>query len=296
MIAVGYSRTLLARSYRRRLWPTLILAFCVVAILTVVEVATGGAVLQRPLGAVLYLALVILSFTALRSWFRRRFIQLVRMENVNASRLWATETPAPPPPPFPTPAESSLPGSGPVAAEQPVAFRFSSRKLLRAYGTVGAVLALVELIVWSEPDERVMAALLTCAFLFVIGWSVFQVIRRIRPWEAPVVLDAKGVVFPSLGGGVVWSEVTEIRLSPVRGGGNRAAQRKVVAFLVNDPEAVVARFPASAQKRLRRSWDVYGTPISVTDLLLENTADDIVTTAARFTSVPVRRFGSYNAL
>jgi hypothetical protein len=57
-------------------------------------------------------------------------------------------------------------------------------------------------------------------------------------------------------------------------------------------DPVFFRFSPRRLLRLaRRSVDAYGTPISVTDLLLERKAEDIVAAAVRFTSVPVRRFG-----
>jgi hypothetical protein len=91
--------------------------------------------------------------------------------------------------------------------------------------------------------------------------------------------------------GRTWSEIAEIRISPVRGGNARTTQRRVVAFLVNDPQEAVTRSPTFAQKQARRSVDAYGTPVSVTDQLLERTAEDSVGAAAAFTSAPLRRFG-----
>jgi hypothetical protein len=271
---------------------------CAIAILTAADVISGMTIMANSIVCVALLFPVAL---AIRIRDRRQILQLVRMENVNASRLWVTEMPPPPAPwptrpmnsvpyPYPAPSPYPAPTSPTTTGGEPVIFRFSTRRLLGLYGTLAAMLALTQ-VIWLQPGQRLLAGLVTLLMGAALGLVVYRVVRRGRPWEPPVVLDTEGIVFPAQGVRVAWSEIHEIRISPVRGGNARTAQRRVVAFIVGDPQECVQRFHAFAQKQARRSVDAYGTPISVTDQLLERTAEDIVAAAARFTSAPVRRFG-----
>lgn len=278
VVAVGYARTMLTRSRSRRLKLLLPLMACAVAFMVAADLIYGKSVLATPLGALLYFAVIFAGLLLGRLWTLRQTVRLLRMETVNASRLWRTEAPAPAAAVLPLP-----PGTGPVA------FRFSPRKLLRLYGTVAVVFALTQLI-WMVPGEAGMAAVLTVLVLAGVCRIGYLLVRRMRPWQAPIVLDEAGITFVAQGARAAWTEITQIRVSPVRAGNRRTAQRQVVAFLVTDPNAAVARFQPFAQRAARRSLEAYGTPMTVTDLFLDTTCEDILATAARFTTAPIRRF------
>jgi hypothetical protein len=239
-------------------------------------------VLSTPVGAVIYLAVIFPPMVAIRLGARRRNVRLLRMENVNASRLWASEV-SPPAPSAAAPVPAHVTGGAPVAV------RYSSRRLLKGYGVLFAILLLIQ-VGWLQAEQRAVTIVLNCLLVPILVRLVYRLVRRVRPWEPPVVLDAAGITLPALGVRVAWPEIAEIRVSPVRGGGTRTARRRVAAFVVNDAEAVVSRFQPFARKAARRSLEAYGTPIAVPDLLLERSAEDIVAAARAFTSAPVRRF------
>jgi hypothetical protein len=48
VIAVGYARTVLARSPRRRLWPLLAVMICAIAVLTAADVISGTSITANP--------------------------------------------------------------------------------------------------------------------------------------------------------------------------------------------------------------------------------------------------------
>jgi hypothetical protein len=286
VVAVGYARTMLARTRRRLLLPTLAMVVCAATGLLAADLVSGSPALATPLSAVIYVAVVFPVILAIRLGARRRNVRLLRMENVNASLLWATEVSPPTPPPSPdaAPVPSHVTGGGPVV------FRFSSRRLLAGYGIVVLVLALVQ-VGWLQPEQRAVTVVSDCLLLPAVVLLVYRLVRRVRPWEPPVVLDAAGIALPAQGVRVAWPEIAEIRVSPVRGGGRSTAKRRVAAFLVHDPEGVVSSFHPFARRTARRSLEAYATPIAIPDLLLERSAEDLVAAARTFTSAPVRRFG-----
>lgn len=286
VVAVGYARAMLAGTRRRLRLPLLATVVCAVAVLVVVSDASGTWVLASPLGAAIYVLVLFPLVLALMLRTRRQNVRLLRMESVNASRLWATEVSPPPP------AHAPAPGWAPVipAGRDPVSFRYASRRVLTGFGILIAVLALLQLS-WLSPDQRPLTVVLDCLLVPIVGWSTYRLVRHVRPWEPPVVLDAGGIAFPGPGVRVAWPEIIEIRVSPVRGGGTRMADRRVAAFIVGDPEGAVTRFRPFARKAARRSLEAYGTPIAVTDLLLERSVEDVIAAAGGFTSAPVRRFG-----
>lgn len=296
VIAVGYARMVLSRSPLRRGLP-IASALVIICVVVAVVVAVADTVAPPSRGRDISLFVTIpgiIVAVAIAMYGRRRTVALIRMEYANASRLWATETvagaedvePSAPSSPRASPQRAVATGSPTAVGAGPVAFRYSARAVLRLYTQLAAILVACTAVIWLLPSVRPIAVVVTILMAMVVGYLAYQFVRRVRPWEPLAVLNAEGIAFPREGVRVAWPEITEIRVSPIRGAGARTARHRVVAFLVADPEAVVTRFRSFAQRRGRRSLSLYGTPISLTDYLLVRSAEDIVTAALGFASVP----------
>jgi hypothetical protein len=136
-----------------------------------------------------------------------------------------------------------------------------------------------------------------CGFFAVFGLliGVPQVVllaRWVLPGRPVVELDAVGVHLPSIACDLPWDSLAEVRLVPVRYGrrGDRGAM--VIAFVPQDPAAVLGAVTAGRRrrKRMERSLRVYGTPLSIGDSLLDHSGEQAAATAAGFAAVPVRRY------
>ena len=136
-----------------------------------------------------------------------------------------------------------------------------------------------------------------CGFFAVFGLliGVPQVVllaRWVLPGRPVVELDAGGVHLPSIACDLPWDSLTEVRLVPVRYGrrGDRGAV--VVAFVPQDPASVLGAVTVGRRrrKRMERSLRVYGTPLTMSDGLLDHSGEQVAAAAAGFAAVPVRRY------
>ena len=96
---------------------------------------------------------------------------------------------------------------------------------------------------------------------------------------------------PSIACDLPWDAVAEVRLVPVRYSRRGDQGAVVIAFVPLDPPAVLGASGARGQrrKRLERSLRVYGTPMSVSDGVLDHTGEQVAAAAAALAAVPVRR-------
>jgi hypothetical protein len=274
-VAVGYARTILAKPAWLRNWPRWVVIIALGAVAGVLNAFSSSAAVSAMYAVLWVVFLVVVTGSGVLS--RRRDVALLRMENVSAARLWPVESP-------PVPAPSGV-------MNGPVAFSFAKRALFRAYGTFIGVVLVFAILVWSQ-GRIVTEVFLTVIFGMLLAMIAYNTIRWAKPWLPPLVLDQDGISLPPQRVRVPWSEVTEIRVTPVRGGSRRTSGRRVTSFMVADAEAVLAQYRGAPLKRARRSVTAYGTPFSVTDLLLERTADDIVAAAGAFARLPVRHLGT----
>jgi hypothetical protein len=274
-VAVGYARTVLARPAWLRNWPRRVVIIALGAVAGVLGAVASSAAVSA-MYAVLWVVVFLVVVTGSGVMSRRRDVALLRMENVSAARLWPVE---------------SRPVPAPLAVHGPVAFSFAKRALFRVYGTFIGVVLVFEILVWSQ-GRIVTEVFLTVIFGMLLAVIAYNTIRWTKPWLPPLVLDQDGISLPPQRVRVPWSEVTEIRVTPVRGGSRRASGRRVTSFMVADAEAVLAQYRGAPLKRARRSVTAYGTPFSIMDLLLERTADDIVAAAGAFARLPVRHLGT----
>jgi hypothetical protein len=136
-----------------------------------------------------------------------------------------------------------------------------------------------------------------CGFFAVFGLllvvpQVVLLTRWVLPGRPVVELDAGGVHLSSIGCDLPWDLLAEVRLVPVRYGrrGDRGAM--VIAFVPQDPAAVLGALTVGRRrrKRMERSLRVYGTPLSIADALLDHSGEQVAATAAGFAAVPVRRY------
>jgi hypothetical protein len=129
-------------------------------------------------------------------------------------------------------------------------------------------------------------------FALLIGVpQVVLLTRWVLPGRPVVELDAGGVHLPSIACDLPWDLLAEVRLVPLRYGrrGDRGAM--VIAFVPQDPAAVLGALNVGRRrrKRLERSLRVYGTPLSIADALLDHSGEQVAATAAGLAAVPVRR-------
>jgi len=273
VIAVGYARTLLSRTLRHRL----VIAFATAGI---VVVAGVPVVLIWPSAWLLWTLFVIIGAVTPRVLIQRRYLQLIRMENLNAGRLWATEVPAPQPAP-----------AAPVAPGQTTEVRYSTAALIRVYGLLGGLLVGCPLVMVLLSGVTAFSIGYVVAMAIALVWILYATLRWTRPWLPVLVLDGDGLLLPAQECRTPWSQIIELRITPVRGGTARNPRHRIASFMVADPQAALAGRRGPHLRRGRIAIKAYGTPLSITDRLLTCTAEDIVSAAAAFTTAPVRRFG-----
>ncbi len=96
---------------------------------------------------------------------------------------------------------------------------------------------------------------------------------------------------PGIAFDLPWTSLAEVRLIPVRYArrGNQGAM--VVAFIPQAPSAVLDAIPGGSRrrKRLERSLRAYGTPLTVSDYIIDHTGEQIAAAVTSLATVPVRR-------
>ena len=187
------------------------------------------------------------------------------------------------------------------AAGQQLSVRYDRRRvlLLSSLACVMACFMLVTVIRQWLSGSGVTPYGALCGFFAVPGLfsAVFcarLLVRWVLPGHLVVELDAAGVHLPGIAFDLPWTSLAEVRLIPVRYArrGNQGAV--VVAFIPQAPSAVLDAIPAGSRrrKRLERSLRVYGTPLTVSDYIIDHTGEQIAAAAASLATVPVRRVQS----
>jgi hypothetical protein len=289
VVAVGYARTMLARSVLRQTLPltvALVGAIVTYAVVLATLAANGRLPASQSLTSVLP-ALLIVPFVLVRRFrLRGRIIALHRMESINAAALWNTERAAPlqdRPGPF-------VPPSG-AAAANPAVVRYSRRYVGRSLLVVAAVVIGIEAMVLGF-EGGLVAVLVTTLLVLAVGLTAYNVVTRTRPWLPMMIMDAGGIELPSMGVRLSWAEVGELQIHPFRAGrSGKKGRHHVVAFVLTDHEAFRAQLTGWWAKKTRTPLSVYGTPLVIADLALDHSAEQIAAAAAGFTSAPIRRFG-----
>lgn len=257
-VAVGYARAQQGVRGYLHVFLVLLLVFVLVIVMIVLAGFLG---LVEYLGVAPALAVVAMLVVIWR--FLRLKFALVRMENANAPVLVQASRRA---------IHESSPGEVVVTYDAPALIWLYARLtlVLAACAGVGYLLDVV-FIYWLTG-------------LLVICMVVILVVT-LRAKAPAAVLDARGLHLPKLGFDVAWSEITELRIVPQRGLG---AKHKLVAFMIAEPEPVLARMRPRTAKRLRTAVRYYGTPLVLPEQAMTHTAPEVARAAEAYGNLPVR--------
>jgi hypothetical protein len=128
--------------------------------------------------------------------------------------------------------------------------------------------------------------------LLLVPRLVVLQVRWVSPGRPVLVLDADGVHLPSIACDLPWDLLAEVRLIPMRNVRRQGKGAMMVAFVPQNPSAVLNALPASGglRTRMERSLRMHGTPLTVCDNTMDHEGEEIAAAAAAFTGVPVRRY------
>jgi len=259
---------------------------------------SGGPVADRPSTlekTLIWLVAVVIAVAVVLPYAIRkgRIIRRYRLELANKLTLESVAVAA---------------GAGPLrsaAAPAPatgreLSVRYDRRRVLRQSAWLLGLLGCMAIVL---VDQGLSAGITVtfdalCAFLVVFGLLVVAphvvlLVRWVLPGRPIVELDADGVHMASIACHVPWDALAEVRLVPVRYAKRGAQGAVVVAFVPQDPPALVAAITGVSRprrRRLERSLRVYGTPMSISDNAIDHPAEQIAAAAAAFAAVPVRRY------
>jgi hypothetical protein len=270
----------------------------VLVVAVVLGFLSGGPAADKPSAlekTLIWLVAVVIALAILAPYAVRkvRIIRLYRLELANKLTLESA-------------AVASSAGTQPPTAEwtsakeQDVSVRYDKRRVLRQCSWMLVIACCMLLMLVGEGLSSpgmtpVFGAL--CGFfasfgLFVVVPQVTLLVRWVLPGRPLIELDAEGVHMPSIACDLPWSLLTEVRLFPMRYGRRGGQGAMVVAFMPQDPSAVLGAITVGIRrrKRLERSLRVYGTPLSVCDNGIDHSGEQIAAAAAAYASVPVRRY------
>jgi len=259
---------------------------------------SGGPVADRPSTlekTLIWLVAVVIAVAVVLPYAIRkgRIIRRYRLELANKLTLESVAVAA---------------GAGPLrsaAAPAPatgreLSVRYDRRRVLRQSAWLLGLLGCMAIVL---VDQGLSAGITVtfdalCAFLVVFGLLVVAphvvlLVRWVLPGRPIVELGADGVHMASIACHVPWDALAEVRLVPVRYAKRGAQGAVVVAFVPQDPPALVAAITGVSRprkRRLERSLRVYGTPMSISDNAIDHPAEQIAAAAAAFAAVPVRRY------
>jgi hypothetical protein len=166
-------------------------------------------------------------------------------------------------------------------------------------------LSVVGAMIFTGPLRVLILSVLAIPLLFaVIGIGAFAhlLVRWVLPHRPVIIFDSEGAEFPVVSCTLPWPELMEIRLFPVRqvqrrsrGGSGRTGSRDktMMAFVPAHPADLLAGLQLNRIRRLScgRGLRLFGSPITIADLMLSHAAEEIAGFAGRFAPVPVRRYG-----
>ena len=201
------------------------------------------------------------------------------------------------------PADGGAPASAEVTATtrppqalagQDLVVKYNPGRVLRLLGLlfgVGCFFLAYGLLMRTDTPERWFVWL---SGALLIALAVTATVRALR-WgllRPLLTLDAGGVHMPRYGYTLPWAELTEVRLIPLPNPSHRRRRPvAIVAFVPADPDAALREVRAQGGARqFEKSWRLYGTPLTLADSLMDQTADQIAAAASAFATVPVSRY------
>jgi hypothetical protein len=264
---------------------------------------SGGPVADRPSAvdkALIWLVAVVIALAILTPYAVRkvRIIRLYKLELANRlaleSMAEATSAETGPPTAEWAPAAEPAP-----AAERDMRVRYDRRRVARQCVWVLLVACCMLVVLAGEwlsgpgmtPTVGALCGLFAIFGLLIIVPQVVLLARWVLPGRPIVELDAEGVHMPSIAYDLPWSSLAEVRLIPMRYARRGSQGAMVVAFVPQDPPAVLGAIAGGRRrrKRLERSLGVYGTPLSVCDNVIDHSGEQIAAAATTFATVPIRR-------
>jgi hypothetical protein len=199
-------------------------------------------------------------------------------------------------------------GAGPLpsgagtatATGRELSVRYDRRRVLRHSAWLLGILCCMAIVLAGQALSTgitvafgALGGFLVIFGLLIVVPHAVLLVRWVLPGRPIVELDADGVHMPSIACHVPWDSLAEVRLVPVRYAKRGAQGAVVVAFVPQDPAALLAAITGVSRprkRRLERSLRVYGTPMSVSDNMIDHPAEEIATAAAAFAATPVRRY------
>ncbi|GAA2096684.1 hypothetical protein [Actinomadura alba] len=282
-VAVGYARTNLGGRWwlrsLRSLW-SIPVTFGVATLLVV-----SGSVPRWPqLSALVFASCAVAFFWDVVRLTRLR-LAFIRMENANAPSLLAGETVTS------TIGRAEPAGVG-VGVGESLTVRYSRKTLVSWYAGVAVpwVAAVAVSLVEEEIFLYVPAIVAAILLTLVLAYFAILAIMGLRPGRGAAVLDRQGISSLLLDVRVSWQEVAEVRVLPQRTTALTKTRHRVVAFVLADPEPVLARMGRGKAKGARLDLRYYGSPLSLADQMLDHSVEQIAAAVQALTSVPVRRF------
>jgi hypothetical protein len=312
--AAGYGRLVSRRlQILRVLWPFVALVLVVPATIAIVELGATPTVAQ-----VIFIPVIvgiIGGIFGISAWGQRyQRLYSGGLLTIEAARIAG---PARPPAPsgwetanteseFTVPYNAHVPAIEPLAplATDPAAAGVHEIPIHRAPVLVYlAVLLGVGVAFWAfviglwAGDSRVVI-LASVVTLCVIAYTMLIVVllyavgpALIRPVNAR--FTPEGWQLPAAGMGGTWAEVRAIRVRPLStrgtmGGAPQLATVRVVALVVDDPQAHLARLAPIRRWMTRRNLTKYGSPIVIVATQRRSMpVVDLVQLLTRYTSAPV---------
>jgi hypothetical protein len=268
---------------------------------------SGGPAATRPstldktliwLVAVVIAAAVVVPYAVRKGRIIRRYrLELASKLTLESVAVAASAAPAAGP--LPSAASALATASAPPTGRE-LSVRYDRRRVLRQSAWLLGVVCCMAVVLVGQglsagitvTFDALCAFLVFFALLIVVPQAVLLV-RWVLPARPIVELDADGVHMPSIACHVPWDSLAEVRLVPMRYAKRGTQGAVVVAFVPQDPPALLAGITGvsrSRKRRLERSLRVYGTPMSVSDNAIDHPAEQIAAAAGAFAVVPVRRY------
>jgi hypothetical protein len=256
---------------------------------------SGGPAAGRPSElerSLIWLAAVLIGVAVMAPYAARkvRIIRLYRLELANRLTLGGVA---------PAGDAATWPPAGgeAVAAGGELSVRYDKRRVLRQCAWVLAIAGCMVVILVGQglstgvtPEFGALCGFFAVFGLLLVVPQVVLLARWVLPGRPVVKLDAGGVHMPSIACDLPWDLLAEVRLVPVRYARRGGQGATVIAFVPRDPAVLAAIAGSRGRKRLARSLRVYGTPMSVSDGLIDHSAEQVAAAAAAFAARPVRRY------
>ncbi len=176
-----------------------------------------------------------------------------------------------------------------------LAVGFDRVRILRQQGLIFGLGAILEALAWAPGTggaERAYLVFLGAMMIVPVALGAVRIARWGSRKRPVMRLDDRGLHMPRYRYTLPWAELAEVRLVPLRAIRRRGGQPiMIVAFVPADAEAAVRELRANGGgRRFEQSWRLHGTPLTIADRLMTQTAEQIAATASAFAALPVRRY------